>query len=865
MPQLASPLSSVSASVEYRARFFRCTRRLWLCVSLCACTDFPPIPADVCGNGVLDPGEDCDNAKSTQCYRAGVTHECRFDCRNGRCPDGYGCGVDGVCRLPSNRFEPLELAFGLDVVTAVVGDFDADRRKDLLIGTLDAKTRVTFDAAREPAVNKVSLPSGELSVGDFDRDGRDDVCMWSWYEPVVQLYQSRASDDFVPVTNLFEAPQGSTAKATDYRWISRAEIGDFSRPLVLVEHTLYELDGMDSSSLRRLFEINLRAADVTGHIAVGTLNESAEPSCVQFALAAKGGNGVEVHSTCDAARFETVRVEGRSNFVAPTVFLGHVDADPHFDLVFEDDGITYVGYGVGDGTFHSDLSTLPSRVGDQSMRALFSEGTLLDVGDLDGDSLSDFVTAWTAVHSKASPNSAACGERYCQLLNPFGHSGAQILEMTRDDVADIVAVYGVAPNVGLEFLLGLGDGSFRSFPLRTEGAPAALRAETVPILAGDFDGDQIQDIVFPERRILKGTSQVTATILYGQALSPPREQHNLGALGVLRDFVTVELSSPTDGRTDLVTLSDVQRSRAIGIFEGDPGRAMQSPIRLTSESITSRVTTCSAGRFEKSTQTDAVVTSDRYGTFGTTTFEAQLHVIPGSIQGPTRAGVTTTDLGTNYVLATATLEISPESLDELLVLRTVESPAALEALLLQEFTFTDGRGSPRATATFDTDIKSESPVYDARLHTKDLNADHELDAIVFESRVDRTRVYVFLGDGSPGLLARPPLTLDAARLKDADPNYAPSESAWLNLDADPELELSLIDVSLDAEGKETWYVVLYDLNLETQRLELISKQQYSKSQYAPKLLSGDFDGDGVTDLAAIDSSTNVLWSEPVQR
>ena len=39
--------------------------RLWLLIVVAGCTTLPPIARDTCGNGILEPGEDCDSTAAT--------------------------------------------------------------------------------------------------------------------------------------------------------------------------------------------------------------------------------------------------------------------------------------------------------------------------------------------------------------------------------------------------------------------------------------------------------------------------------------------------------------------------------------------------------------------------------------------------------------------------------------------------------------------------------------------------------------------------------------------------------------------------------------------------------------------------------
>ncbi|HEY5956537.1 MAG TPA: hypothetical protein VIV60_08295, partial [Polyangiaceae bacterium] len=87
-------------------------RSLVLCLTAfasAACVDLPYVEPGVCGNGVTEPGEDCDSyaIAGQRCRAAGEAKECRYDCAipdaaatwsKPQCPDGWSCGIDGICR-----------------------------------------------------------------------------------------------------------------------------------------------------------------------------------------------------------------------------------------------------------------------------------------------------------------------------------------------------------------------------------------------------------------------------------------------------------------------------------------------------------------------------------------------------------------------------------------------------------------------------------------------------------------------------------------------------------------------------------------------------------------------------------------------
>lgn len=122
------------------------TKRAFAIVALAAltssfaasCADLPAIPADKCGNRVVDGNEDCDtfgNGIGTACRPAtDRVAACRFDCNFAAghfCPGGFGCGADDVCRAPSGSFATAT-TIPTTVEQVVVADFDGDRHQDVV-------------------------------------------------------------------------------------------------------------------------------------------------------------------------------------------------------------------------------------------------------------------------------------------------------------------------------------------------------------------------------------------------------------------------------------------------------------------------------------------------------------------------------------------------------------------------------------------------------------------------------------------------------------------------------------------------------------------------------------------------------------
>lgn len=147
----------------------------WLILLLAACTTFEPVPRDTCGNGVLEPGEDCDSSDPS-CVRCSVVCTAASDC-----PDAtYACGVDGLCHAPGGALDkPVEGGLFLaddyrvtDVDHDGIGDVLGMSRTSLVVKHGDV-------AASLARTDSLLTPSqtGPGGFGDLDNDGSLDVTL----------------------------------------------------------------------------------------------------------------------------------------------------------------------------------------------------------------------------------------------------------------------------------------------------------------------------------------------------------------------------------------------------------------------------------------------------------------------------------------------------------------------------------------------------------------------------------------------------------------------------------------------------------------------------------------------------------------
>src|SRR5262245_35820587 len=163
-----------------------CAAGMLFGVLFAACSELPKLEPDVCGNGVTEPDRDeqCDLSEDEELgdsLRCGdptdVLRACHYVCAHStsgpRCPRGWGCSDDGICRYASGDFQeiedsPIELQ---SFTTISLADIDGDGRNDLVAGA-DTGISVYFGRRNDPFTVAFHYPvqsvAQELALRDVD-------------------------------------------------------------------------------------------------------------------------------------------------------------------------------------------------------------------------------------------------------------------------------------------------------------------------------------------------------------------------------------------------------------------------------------------------------------------------------------------------------------------------------------------------------------------------------------------------------------------------------------------------------------------------------------------------------------------------
>ena len=429
---------------------------------LAACADLTPLTPAVCGNGVVEGFasgiEDCDSSvpEPQRCGdpTSGVL-ACRYLCTGvARCPDGWGCGRDGICREGSILFTR---AATLDVALDQVGvaDADADGNPDI-VGVRDGRVSVLFgDGAgqiprrwdREPGVDSGTA----AAIGLLDTDRRLDVILAGRGGFLILRGSESGSLEMLAPTSALPdgAPAGLVALRTPDSDVS--SLLYFFADAGGAWHAASRTKGAWSS----LDMAPLAGRRVTGVALDGSGSE---------AIALLAGDGLHLlslssGSLAERAQVADVSMNGPLVRVGPWLLVA--DAAGNLQVLGPDlvaTGVPVAAPGAGehvlaagdlDGDGTIDLVTDRAlRIGAEGLTAV-PDGTwaVAAIVDVDGDGQSDVVRAGPGGmeidRARCQPGPGPCSLRLTPIVVTREEvSGLAVGDFDADGVADVVFAQG---------------------------------------------------------------------------------------------------------------------------------------------------------------------------------------------------------------------------------------------------------------------------------------------------------------------------------------------------------------------------------------------------------------------------------------
>lgn len=185
-----------------------------LLVFLAGCTTFDPVPRSVCGNGIVEPGEDCDTSDPS-CIACAVACTTPTDCPN----SAYSCGTDDRCHAPGGTLGQGQVAGAFAANEYRITDIDQDGIGDV-VGASRSSIVIRHGATSGllSALDSTLTPTqtGPASFGHLDDDASLDLAITT-PDGIVAYTSPYGTLSPLDVDNLIADP--NAAQALDIRFV----------------------------------------------------------------------------------------------------------------------------------------------------------------------------------------------------------------------------------------------------------------------------------------------------------------------------------------------------------------------------------------------------------------------------------------------------------------------------------------------------------------------------------------------------------------------------------------------------------------------------------------------------------------------
>jgi hypothetical protein len=571
------------------------TRRAWTlaaCLVAFGCKDLPEIEPGVCGNGVLEPPEDCDGfpVDGVVCREPGSSGECRLDCSpdetgtGGPCPAGWGCIASGICRPATGKFTMVGEDIAGNTISLLSGDFDGDGKDDVVgidgavtFGLTNLRVHYFDGDAKLSRTWTSDKRFASPAVADVSDDGRADI---TYSNGSIGVLAGESNRSLVPeMYPSYFVGEGAARTIV----VNDEQIED-SAPFVI----LAERDGMDqlfvadttTLSLLRIAETEGGVEELAAEPVVGRLHDDVRAyPCKDFALAYYARTAFSVYSVCEEGATGTsfskdpeiamVALEPPAELDGG-VIIADIDGDGHNDVLVSTADGPYLAAGNGNGVGAARPHRLLPAPEDEAPL-----GFPLAGGDLDEDGIAELVFPDGLAIAFRDPESGRVF--YARSHAKFGApwSEAVFADFNADGKLDLACASNVGLNV--DFFNGTGTIGVNPFVIRTDRPVRGLAV-------GEFDGDLINDVAFVELRN-PSREEEQISIAFGGYGGPPDPPVPAIHLEHVEQIASFE-ADVTTVLTNLVVLSEERDAagnsqRALGFLVGSSDRSLPAPIELT--------------------------------------------------------------------------------------------------------------------------------------------------------------------------------------------------------------------------------------------------------------------------------------------
>jgi len=554
----------------------------YLLLLLAGCTTFDAVPRDVCGNGVVEPGEDCDSTEPS-CIACAVACTTAADCPN----DAYACGTDDRCHAPGGTLGQGQVAGAFAANEYRITDIDQDGLGDV-IGASRSSIVIRHGAASGllASLDSTLTPTqtGPASFGHLDGDGSLDLAITT-PDGIVAYTSPYGTLSPLDVDNLVTDPNAS--QALDIRFlftVTHEAIGGFvvddspGPGHGKVAYTIFDFVDIDNPRTgtpcgQLIDQSELAAANIEVY-QVNADNQT--PVDVIVALLAGTGTAkklcvLAVHKDgllSTSAVTDITPVNAPTYTTKPILVDLSVDGDHCPSLVDVDAGPgalkRYDGVAAATGDHHCTFkaaasggdSLPPLPVGTPSAKLVGRAPTAPAVLGTSGDTLvaSDGLymfsgSAWQSVYRSA---------------RPWSHVG--YADLDEDGSTDLVLAGDGADDLDV-----LYRKSYLGFPvyqlLRLDTA-----AEVTGIVIDDYDGNGWLDIAFTE----KLANHAELDVAYGTAdrPDPPIEVGVFSSLIAFAKIGFADSADPLDAIADLLVLTPGAPYAGLTFLHGSAQRSL---------------------------------------------------------------------------------------------------------------------------------------------------------------------------------------------------------------------------------------------------------------------------------------------------